>query len=135
MRAIWTGAIGFGLVNIPVKLYSAAQRSELDLDMLDKKDHSNIHCKRVNERTGKEVAWGNMVKGYAAYSVRPVPGASVSAPLLWKEVKHGLSPRDFTIFNVQKRLVKNGDLFQNVLKEKTNLEKCLAALESRERRA
>jgi DNA end-binding protein Ku len=64
MRAIWTGAIGFGLVNIPVKLYSAAQRSELDLDMLDKKDLSNIHFKRVNESTGKEVAWGNIVKGY-----------------------------------------------------------------------
>lgn len=64
MRAIWTGAIGFGLVNIPVKLYSAAQRSELDLDMLDKKDLSNIHFKRVNESTGKEVTWANIVKGY-----------------------------------------------------------------------
>ena len=64
MRAIWTGAIGFGLVNIPVKLYSAAQHSELDLDMLDKKDHSHIHFKRVNEQTGREVAWGNIVKGY-----------------------------------------------------------------------
>ena len=37
MRPIWTGAIGFGLVNIPVKLYSATQASEIDLDMLDKK--------------------------------------------------------------------------------------------------
>jgi DNA end-binding protein Ku len=64
MRAIWTGAIGFGLVNIPVKLYSAAQRSELDLDMLDKKDHSHIHYKRVNESTGREVSWQNIVKGY-----------------------------------------------------------------------
>ncbi len=64
MKAIWTGAIGFGLVNIPVKLYSAVEASELDLDMLDKKDHANIKFKRVNERTGKEVAWGNIVKGY-----------------------------------------------------------------------
>jgi len=64
MRAIWTGAIGFGLVNIPVKLYSAVQGSELDLDMLDKKDHSNIRFKRVNENTGKEVAWENIVRGY-----------------------------------------------------------------------
>jgi len=59
MRAIWTGAIGFGLVNIPVKLYSAVQGSELDLDMLDKKDHSNIRFQRVNEKTGKEVPWAN----------------------------------------------------------------------------
>jgi len=64
MRSIWTGAIGFGLVNIPVKLYSATQSSSLDLDMLDKKDHSNIRFMRVNEKTGKEVTWENIVKGY-----------------------------------------------------------------------
>ena len=64
MRPIWTGAIGFGLVNIPVKLYSAIQGSELDLDMLDKKDHANIKFMRVNEKTGKEVLWKNIVKGY-----------------------------------------------------------------------
>ncbi|WP_159467708.1 Ku protein [Dyadobacter sp. 3J3] len=64
MRAIWTGAIGFGLVNIPVKLFSATQQSELDLDMLDKKDHANIKFQRVNANTGKEVDWENIVKGY-----------------------------------------------------------------------
>lgn len=64
MRPLWTGAIGFGLVNIPVKMYSATQGSELSLDMLDKKDHSNIKYKRVNADTGKEVAWENIVKGY-----------------------------------------------------------------------
>jgi DNA end-binding protein Ku len=64
MRAIWTGAIGFGLVNIPIKIYSATQSSSLDLDMLDRKDHANIKYKRVNENTGKEVSWDNIVKGY-----------------------------------------------------------------------
>jgi DNA end-binding protein Ku len=64
MRPIWTGAIGFGLVNIPVKLYSAIEGSSLDLDMLDKKDHANIKFKRVNEKTGREVPWANIVKGY-----------------------------------------------------------------------
>lgn len=64
MRAIWSGAIGFGLVNIPIKLYSATQESNIDLDMLDKKDFSNIKFKRVNEKTGKEVAFENIVKGY-----------------------------------------------------------------------
>ncbi len=63
MKAIWTGAIGFGLVNIPVKLYSASERSELNLDMLDKKNHTHIHYKRVNHE-GKEVTWENIVKGY-----------------------------------------------------------------------
>ena len=64
MRAIWSGAIGFGLVNIPIKLYSASEESTLDLDMLDSKDFSNIKFKRVNEKTGKEVAYENIVKGY-----------------------------------------------------------------------
>jgi DNA end-binding protein Ku len=64
MRAIWTGTIGFGLVNIPIKLFSAVEESSLDLDMLDKKDHANIKFKRVNENTGKEVAWDNIVRGY-----------------------------------------------------------------------
>jgi DNA end-binding protein Ku len=64
MRSIWTGAIGFGLVNIPIKLFSAIEDSSLDLDMLDKKDHANIKFKRVNENTGKEVSWDNIVRAY-----------------------------------------------------------------------
>lgn len=64
MKAIWNGAIGFGLVNIPIKLYAASETSNLDLDMLDKKDLSNIQFKRINEKTGKEVLWENIVKGY-----------------------------------------------------------------------
>jgi DNA end-binding protein Ku len=64
MRAIWTGAIGFGLVNIPVKLYSAIEESELQLDMLDKKDLANIKYQRINEHTGKVVPYENIVKGY-----------------------------------------------------------------------
>lgn len=64
MKAIWTGAIGFGLVNIPIKIFSATQSSSLDLDMLDRKDHANIKYKRVNENSGKEVNWDNIVKGY-----------------------------------------------------------------------
>lgn len=64
MRPLWTGAIGFGLVNIPVKLYSATESSSLDFDMLDKKDLSNIRFMRVNEKTGKEVKWESIVKGF-----------------------------------------------------------------------
>lgn len=64
MRAIWKGSIGFGLVNIPVKLYSAVQKSNLDLDMLDAKDHSRIKFQRINESTRKEVSYDKIVKGY-----------------------------------------------------------------------
>ncbi|RBL93713.1 non-homologous end joining protein Ku [Chitinophaga flava] len=64
MRAIWSGSIGFGLVNIPIKLYSATQDSRLDLDMLDSNGLAHIRYKRVNENTGKEVPWEQIVKGY-----------------------------------------------------------------------
>ena len=64
MHSIWTGSISFGLINIPVKIFSAIQESSLYLDMLDSKDHSNIKFKRVNESTGKEVEYKNIVKGY-----------------------------------------------------------------------
>ncbi len=64
MRAIWTGTIGFGLVTIPVKLFSATQESELDLDMLDAKDHARIRFQRVNEDTGKEVPWERIVRAF-----------------------------------------------------------------------
>nr|WP_294877032.1 Ku protein [uncultured Pedobacter sp.] len=64
MKSIWKGAIGFGLVNIPVKLYSAVQNSNLDFDMLDERDHARIKYKRVNENTGKEVPYEKIVKGY-----------------------------------------------------------------------
>ena len=64
MRSIWTGSISFGLINIPIKLFSAVEESSLDMDMLDKKDHAHIKFKRVNEDTGKEVTFSSIVKGY-----------------------------------------------------------------------
>ncbi|MBB5639143.1 DNA end-binding protein Ku [Pedobacter cryoconitis] len=64
MRSLWNGAIGFGLVNIPVKLFSAVQNSHLDLDMLDSKDHSRIKFQRINEQTRKEVPFDKIVKGF-----------------------------------------------------------------------
>jgi DNA end-binding protein Ku len=64
-RGLWKGAISFGLVNVPVELYSAQERSsELDMTMLDKRDLAPVGYKRVNKSTGKEVPWGDVVKGY-----------------------------------------------------------------------
>ncbi|HSF54047.1 MAG TPA: Ku protein [Algoriphagus sp.] len=64
MKSIWNGSIVFGLVNIPIKMYSASEERSLDLDMLDSSDHSRIRFLRVNEKTGKEVEWKDIVKGY-----------------------------------------------------------------------
>src|SRR5476651_316522 len=64
MRSIWKGSLGFGLVSIPVKLYSAVQSSSLDFDMLDSRDHERIRYQRINEHTRKEVPYDKIVKGY-----------------------------------------------------------------------
>ncbi len=64
MRSIWNGSVGFGLVNIPIKIYSASESSTINLDMLDKNDLSRIRYKRVNENTNKEVDYNDIVKGY-----------------------------------------------------------------------
>ncbi|MEX0686211.1 MAG: Ku protein [Balneolales bacterium] len=64
MRSIWNGTIGFGLVSIPIKMYSATNQERINLDMLDKEDHSRIRYQRVNENTGKEVKWADIVKGF-----------------------------------------------------------------------
>jgi DNA end-binding protein Ku len=64
-RGLWKGAISFGLVNVPVELYSAQKRSEaISLSMLDKRDMAPVGYKRVNKATGKEVPWEDVVKGY-----------------------------------------------------------------------
>lgn len=63
-RAIWTGTVGFGLVQIPVGLHGAEDRDELDMTLLDKRDFSPVGYERVNKRTGKEVSWKDIVKGY-----------------------------------------------------------------------
>jgi DNA end-binding protein Ku len=63
-RAIWSGAISFGLVNIPVKLYSAVSRKTVRFNQLDGKDGTRIQQKRVNPSTGDEVPYERLVKGY-----------------------------------------------------------------------
>jgi bifunctional non-homologous end joining protein LigD len=64
----------------------------------------------------------------SVYSLRPVPGASISTPLEWKEVKPGLHPLQFNLATIAKRLDKKGDLFAGVLKEKLNLRTALKRL-------
>ena len=65
----------------------------------------------------------------APYSVRPKPGATVSMPLHWEEVKKGLKMKDFTIRNAMARIKSEGDIFQPVLKKGIDLEKMLKKME------
>ncbi len=64
MRPIWKGGISFGLIYIPINLYSATQSVQLDLDYLSKKDLAPIRYAKIDTKTGKEVAWKDVVKGY-----------------------------------------------------------------------
>lgn len=63
-HAIWSGSINFGLVTIPVKLFSATRENELHFNQLHDKDHGRINYKRVCSVDGKEVPWEHIVKGY-----------------------------------------------------------------------
>ncbi|HSX29538.1 MAG TPA: Ku protein [Candidatus Saccharimonadales bacterium] len=65
MRPIWNGSISFGLVNIPVRLFSGTNpREGIDLDMLHKTDHAPIRYARICRKDGEEIPWDDIVKGY-----------------------------------------------------------------------
>jgi DNA end-binding protein Ku len=63
-RTLWKGAISFGLVHIPVGVYSAEKRNSFDLTMLDRRTMKPVGFKRYNKETGEDVSWDDIVKGY-----------------------------------------------------------------------
>lgn len=87
---------------------------------LQKRGSKHIYMDYLQNRRGQTIA--------CAYSLRPKPGATVSAPLLWKEVKSGLTPQNFNIHNIMKRVKKVGDIFSPVLGKGIDLNKCLKKL-------
>lgn len=63
-RALWKGAISFGLVHVPVSLYPASRSQGISFDMIDKRDFAPVGYKRYNKSTGEEIDRENIVKGY-----------------------------------------------------------------------
>jgi DNA end-binding protein Ku len=63
-RAIWTGSVSFGLVNVPVKLYPAVHHQNLAFHQFQEGTNTRIRNKRVSEKTGREVDYDDIVKGY-----------------------------------------------------------------------
>ncbi len=63
-RPIWSGAISFGLVNVPVKLFSATSPKDVRFHQIDAKTNARVKQKRVSSTTGEEVAYEDIVKGY-----------------------------------------------------------------------
>jgi len=64
-RPVWKGHVSFGLVNVPIVLYPAKRREErINFDLIDSRNAARVRYERVNEETGKEVPWEQIVKGY-----------------------------------------------------------------------
>nr|MCH9754794.1 Ku protein [Gammaproteobacteria bacterium] len=63
-RPIWKGYITFGLVNIPVILYPAEKKFDIQFKLIDSRDKARIRYMRINEHTGEEVPWTDIAKGY-----------------------------------------------------------------------
>lgn len=87
---------------------------------LKKRGNKHIYLDYLQNRRGQTIS--------SVYSLRPKDGATVSTPLLWKEVKSGLSPKEFTIHNMEKRIKKTGDIFKGVLGKGIDLKKCIKNL-------
>ena len=87
---------------------------------LQKRGNKHIYMDYLQNRRGQTIA--------CVYSLRPKLGATISTPLLWKEVKSGLTPQDFTMQNIIKRVKKIGDIFRPILGQGINLTKCLKNL-------
>ncbi len=89
---------------------------------LQKRSKKHIYMDYLQNSRGQTIA--------SVYSLRPKPGATVSTPLLWDEVRPGLSPKQFTIYNTLERVKKMGDIFKSVLGKGFDLGKCLGNLQS-----
>ena len=87
---------------------------------MKKRSKDKIYVDFLQNRQGQTLA--------APYSLRPKPGATVSAPLEWKEVKPGLHPSQFHMGNIMQRVKKKGDLFTGVLEKGIDMQKCLKQL-------
>ncbi len=102
------------MVNDELKDFTTLERN------LQKRGNKHIYMDYLQNRRGQTIA--------SVYSLRPKPGATVSTPLLWKEVKKGLSPKQFTIHNTLERVKKTSDIFKSVLGKGIDIAKCLKKL-------
>jgi bifunctional non-homologous end joining protein LigD len=106
--------------HIIASLVSEQMPDNTTLERSLKKRGPRIYIDYLQNRSGQTLA--------SVYSLRPKPGATVSAALDWKEVTHKLSPSQFTILNMPARLKKKGDLFKKILTGSTDIEKALKKL-------
>ncbi|HSD64596.1 MAG TPA: hypothetical protein VLB50_12380, partial [Ignavibacteriaceae bacterium] len=109
--------------HIIAKLANATVPKITSLERSPSKRNKKVYLDFLQNRKGQTLA--------APYSIRPRPGAPVSTPLLWSEVKAGLDPSNFNIKNIFKRLDKKGDLFKQVLGPGIDINKCINNLQNK----
>lgn len=89
-KSIWKGEISFGLVSIPVSLVSTEEKSDLKFHLLDAKTKARVRYQRVNEETGKEVPWNDIVKGWEydkdSYIIVDETSFEKASPELFKSI-------------------------------------------------
>ncbi|HYG50405.1 MAG TPA: DNA ligase D, partial [Flavobacteriales bacterium] len=91
------------------------------VERMTSKRKDKIYLDYLQNNKGQTIA--------SVYSVRPRPGATVSTPLEWVEVNHSLDPKQFTIYTIEKRLAKKGDLWKGVLGKPIDLNKVMKEIE------
>ena len=94
-RAIWSGTISFGLLNVPVKLYSAVSRKQIRFNELRKSDNSRVRHKRVAESDGEEVSYDEIIKGYEISPDRYVVFSGDELEQLSPEKTRAIEIQDF----------------------------------------
>lgn len=106
---------------IAIKLVEALPDTTTIERSLEKRNINKIYVDFLQNRKGQTIS--------SVYSVRPLPHAPVSTPLLWQELKTGIMPQDFTMKNLPERLSTKGDIFKPVLGKGINIRKALVLLE------
>ena len=94
-RAIWSGAVSFGLVNVPVKLYSAIKHKDVHFHQFEEGTGARIHNKRVSEKSGREVPYEKIVKGYEVAKGKHVMLDQEDFEALEPEATHTVDIEDF----------------------------------------
>jgi DNA end-binding protein Ku len=94
-RAIWSGSISFGLVNVPVKLHAAVRRKDVHFHQLDEKSGARIRNRRVSETSGREVPNERIVKGYEFEKGAYVPVTDEELEAVEPERTHTIDVEDF----------------------------------------
>jgi DNA end-binding protein Ku len=95
MRAIWSGTISFGLVSVPVRMYSATDSKELRFHFLDRRDLSPVGYEKVSKETGKAVPQDEIVRGFEIEKGQYVPLEDEDLDRLDIELTHSIDICDF----------------------------------------